>query len=208
MTALCGIYVIKHIDSGRLYVGSSDNITRRWNRHKNELSKAKHPNAKLQGAWIEHGADKFEFCIVEAVATAEELRAREQHWLDTKKSVADGFNICPVAGNSKGVIPGPETRRKQALAKLGKPRSAETRAKISAYQKAKPPAPEWFRKKISAAKMGHVHSEEAKRNMSLAAKGRKMSPEQRAKIGASVKATLAAKKANGNQDTGSVCVPV
>lgn len=94
-----GIYSIRHGESGRVYVGSASNISKRWSRHRAELRNGTHRNIHLQAAWAKYGEAAFEFAIVELT---DDLTAREQHWMDTLKAYAEGFNLCPVARSSRG----------------------------------------------------------------------------------------------------------
>lgn len=45
-----GIYKIQNILNKKLYIGSSNNIVRRWKAHKHDLFLNKHINKKLQNA--------------------------------------------------------------------------------------------------------------------------------------------------------------
>ena len=190
---ICGIYSITHTLSGKQYIGSSDNIRRRWNRHKNELSKDIHPNAKLQAAWNKYGHDNFSFRVIEEVDNVGILLDREQYWIDKISAVVSGYNLSPTAQNTKGVFPSAEAREKMAKAKRGKPRTAETRAKISAYQQTRTMSPETC-VKISEAKKGYKFSEEAKAKMSAAKIGKKQAPELVLKRIAAASAAKALKK--------------
>lgn len=62
-----GIYIIRCIPTNKVYVGSSKNIEERWLQHKQMLLKGSHHSIKLQRAWDKHGAENFEFEIVEEV---------------------------------------------------------------------------------------------------------------------------------------------
>jgi len=186
-----GIYKIVNTNNGKCYVGSSFVIQRRWNRHKRELIAGIHPNAKLQASWNKHGADAFDLVVIELVGE-DALIGREQFWID---SIAPDYNISLVAGNTAGVFPDAEAREKMAAAKRGKPRSPETRAKISAYQKTRVISEETIRK-ASEARRGQKRTQEARLRMSLAAKGRVMSEDQKARISAALKATWAEKRSN------------
>ena len=90
-----------------------------------------------------------------------------------------------------------------AAAKRGIPRTAETRAKISAYQKVKPPMTDETRAKISAKRVGFKYSDESRKKMSEAAQNRlPQSEETRAKRGAAIRAAWERKRQNAaNPDT-------
>jgi len=78
----CGIYRIKNIINNNCYYGSSKNINKRWNRHKNELNKNKHHNVILQRAWNKYGENNFIFEIMEECAI-DELLIKEQNYLNS-----------------------------------------------------------------------------------------------------------------------------
>ena len=52
-----GIYRIKNIINNNCYYGSSKDINKRWNKHKNELNKDKHGNILLQRSWNKYGKE-------------------------------------------------------------------------------------------------------------------------------------------------------
>jgi group I intron endonuclease len=58
-----GIYTITHVASGKVYVGQSDRIRRRWMSHRGNLKKSNHRNFLLQRAWNAHGPEAFVFAI-------------------------------------------------------------------------------------------------------------------------------------------------
>ena len=56
-----GIYCIKNIISGKMYIGSSINIECRWKQHRYQLNTNRHKNHYLQHSWNNHGEGSFEF---------------------------------------------------------------------------------------------------------------------------------------------------
>lgn len=181
---ITGIYRITHKVSGRHYVGSAASIKQRWNMHRSRLRRCTHHSIKLQRAWDKHGADAFEFVIIEQCAEAE-LLTREQHWIDALHAQAKGYNIAAVAGRTVGCTWTEERKRAASLAKKG--------AVFTDAHKAA----------ISAALTGVKHTDDRKANQSKARKefladpeafaamceavskantGRKWSDETRAKI--------------------------
>jgi hypothetical protein len=50
-----GIYQIRCLANGKVYVGSAADLRRRWGRHRRALSIGKHVNGHLQAAWLKHG---------------------------------------------------------------------------------------------------------------------------------------------------------
>lgn len=95
---VCGIYLITCILTGKVYVGSSVNVLRRYRDHINALEKGKHPNYKMQSAYNDH-PDSFYFSLAEQ-CELKELIDRENCWIQIKDSVDKGFNIRRQATNN------------------------------------------------------------------------------------------------------------
>jgi hypothetical protein len=89
-----GIYQITG-PGGRPYIGSSDNVRRRWKSHKAELRRGRHHNAALQADWNEHGEAVFTFAVLEEVPDVALLIDAEQARLD--KAIADGITVYNIA---------------------------------------------------------------------------------------------------------------
>jgi group I intron endonuclease len=142
---ISGIYKIIHKDSGKYYVGSSNNISRRWYIHKLYLNGNKHINSKLQRAWNKYGADAFEFKVICQYEPSEllfiEQRFLDRAALDKSNCYNTSFNaIAPMAGRThtdevksrisntlkgrpspmKGRTSSDETKRKLSIAGLGR----------------------------------------------------------------------------------------
>lgn len=99
-----------------------------------------HHSVKLQRAWAKHGASGFAFEVVEYIGVAAELLEREQFWIEFYRA-ADarvGYNVCSIAGSREGVQQPPSVAEKMRAFHTGKPKSAETRAKISAARTGHP----------------------------------------------------------------------
>lgn len=195
-----GVYRIRNKINGKLYIGSTIRFDKRFRCHLNDLNGGRHHSQRLQNAWNKYGADAFAFEVVEVVHDIESLLSREQHWLDETAAYRSGYNICPTAGNCLGRKWRPETIAKMSeSARRRPPISDETRAKLSAIQKAVPahvrqriaerikgrsPSME-TRQKIAAANTGKTHSSETRAK--LAAIAANMPQAQRDKIAASLR---------------------
>ena len=62
--AIAGIYSIKHLSSGRVYVGQSNNIRNRWTEHRRQLRAGTHHNENLRQLSESAKDADFEFEIV------------------------------------------------------------------------------------------------------------------------------------------------
>lgn len=148
-----GIYKIECASTGRLYVGSSVWLRKRWMKHARELRQGIHHNSKLQRAWSKYGEGAFT-CMTLELCAREDLIVREQHWMDELRAHADGFNLCAKAHSMHGVqkkhhseATKAKIRAKRALqvvnvhsmheSNRGRPCSQATRDKISAGHKAR-----------------------------------------------------------------------
>jgi hypothetical protein len=96
-----GVYQIRCIPTGKIYVGSAVDLRNRWYRHRRSLRRGEHGNYRLQNAWNEFGADSFVFEILEYVEVYRLLEA-EQEWIDATGCVDKlvGFNIRDTAESS------------------------------------------------------------------------------------------------------------
>jgi len=104
MNKITGIYQIRNQLSGKVYVGSSTDISRRWREHQSRLLEGTHHSKHLQSAWIKYGLENFMFEVLEKVEEATNLVTREQVWIDTMKSHHRefGYNSSPTAGSPLG----------------------------------------------------------------------------------------------------------
>lgn len=87
-----GIYQITNIKNGKYYIGSSINITKRWDNHLENLIYNTHMNYKLQEDFNKYGIEAFNFSVVEIVKDRKFLLRREQEWLDGME-IENNYNI-------------------------------------------------------------------------------------------------------------------
>lgn len=95
-----GVYQIKCIINGKIYIGSGVDIYDRCEQHRRSLRRGDHVNAHLQAAWNKYGGENFEFTVLELTERSDLLRA-EQDWIDQTQSFKReiGFNIFETAGS-------------------------------------------------------------------------------------------------------------
>lgn len=73
-----GIFQIRNIVNGKIYLEGSMNLDKIWNRHRSELQMRGHRNEKLQNDWNEFGEENFRFEILS------ELKLKEDDFNDPK----------------------------------------------------------------------------------------------------------------------------
>lgn len=191
--AQCGIYQIRNTVNGKIYIGSTSRMTARWRSHKHDLNRNEHANARLQHSWRKHKAEAFDFTVIEGVTDLDDLLLREQFWIDSLSSWSPtiGYNICRIAGSTRGTKRTPETCEKIATkARMRPPPSAETRAKISAAGLGRIRSPESIEKSRltrTGEKLSSAHIE----SMRISQTGKKLSDATKQKIGDSLRAQWA-----------------
>jgi len=97
-----GIYGIRHDASGRVYIGSSKNVSSRLRHHFGRLQLKNHRSRHLQRAWNKYGPEAFTVILLETVVAGETLVEREQFWLDYFHAYTKGFNSRPKAESPVG----------------------------------------------------------------------------------------------------------
>ena len=58
---MIGIYKIENKINGKVYIGQSNNIIRRWEEHISKLNNNSHENKILQYSWNKYGMYNFDF---------------------------------------------------------------------------------------------------------------------------------------------------
>ncbi len=213
-TTQSGVYQIRCLVNGKVYIGSAVDINHRWGVHRSDISTQTHHSRYLQRSWKKYGANQFVFEILELVPpTKEELIAAEQAWLDRIRPFDPeiGYNTSPTAGSPLGCKRTPEQRAKCSVAakrQMGTPEArarigeanrnrmvtAETRAKLSENMKRRMSDPA-AKAKIAESSRNRIVTPEARANMSAAQKGRTFNDEARARMSESHKVQMSDPKA-------------
>jgi len=140
-----GIYRLTNKLNGKMYIGSSSNLSSRFLKHFNLNYISKHKNElSISRAMIKYRYDNFYLEILEFCDVSNLLK-REQFYLDLLEPV---YNIAKIAGSN-----------------LGFKHSKESRAKISKALKGSP--------LLRSLKLGTTHTEETKNLMSISRSGEK-----------------------------------
>jgi group I intron endonuclease len=127
-----GCYILNHLETGKFYIGSSNNLLKRHQNHNSYLRNEKHHVAALQELFNEDDGIHMEFV---ATNTREEAYTLEQQELDRFINHPDCLNAANSATNvwKPGTkVTSPETIGKLREAALRRPSaSVETRQKLS-----------------------------------------------------------------------------
>jgi len=169
---MIGIYSIKNKINNEVYIGSSINISKRKYNHNYQIKKGSHANRYLTRAIQKYGAENFTFEVLEE-CSADQLKEREQFYIDKYQAFGNGYNLLPNAYRNTGY-----KHTKSALLKMGATHKGvkftdEHKKKISDALKSHKRTEEHC-KKISLSKAGkntrfnYQHSQETKDKISLA----------------------------------------
>ena len=168
-----GIYLWTHKESGKLYVGSAVDLSRRLKDYYSP-SNLKRRDNYIARALISHGHTAFSLTILEYIditnlskdETKTLIYSKEQYYFDLLLPV---YNIQKIAGSSLG-----QKRSEKSKEKMRRPKSVETKLKISEALKGN------THSKVTKAKMsllkigeknpnfGKVHTVESRTKISIA----------------------------------------
>lgn len=161
MNKISGIYQIKNIQSGNIYVGSAVDISRRWRTHRRLLKKGTHHSSHLQNAWNKYGETSFAFIVVER-CDKQDLLTKEQKYIDTWHPA---YNTSLVAGSRLGVGQSEETKKIISNAMKGRVSVSWNKGKRGVYS-------DETIQKMSLARIGMIFSSEHRLNLSKSRKGK------------------------------------
>lgn len=199
---MIGVYMIKNKLNGKVYIGQSKDIKRRFREYANRTGKV---DTVIHRALEKHGVDAFEFSIIQECGINELDKLEIEHISNFKSNVKRyGYNVTnggkgyngkftkthrrnmseskigennPNYGKSISEI----TRARRSESLKGIPRTEEWKAKISESQKGKIISPE-VRVKISNSLKGKKHSDSTKEKLRISSTGRKHTDEAKLKI--------------------------
>lgn len=165
MACNTGVYQIKNIITGDIYIGSASRISKyksasgfnvRFDKHLRQLRNNTHYNRFLQNSFNKYKEESFIFEVL-ATCPSEYCIKLEQFFLDVLKP---SFNIRTIADSNKGVRFTDEHKEKIRIANL-KENNPERGIKISLAKTGVKRA-DWVKDKLSKSKIGIPKSESGK----------------------------------------------
>lgn len=166
-------YMFLNPITGEYYVGSTNNVRRRLNEHRNELTKGTHHCWKFQRAY--NNNPNFEFRPV-LTPTRQDAQNLEQNLIDEGWGDQKLLNVSKDTESFRlGCTDSDETRLKKSLSKKGIPQSAELVEKRAQANRGQTRSLETCSRIGSAKKgnqywLGKTHSEESRQAISQAKK--------------------------------------
>jgi len=120
------IYIITNMINGKKYIGLTNSLTKRWNKHKN----AKGSSPALHAAIKKYGVDKFDFVNYAIAFGSDSAKFIEKMLIAEYNTQAPhGYNL--TAGGDGTLEPTLELRKKLSESHKGKVQSEETKQKRS-----------------------------------------------------------------------------
>jgi len=111
---MIGIYKITNLVNGKVYIGQSRDIEKRWNKHR----WASH-NSHLRAALDKYGFENFSFEILEET-TQDTLNEREEYYVKLYEATDPLRGYNKIEGGIQG-RPTIESRKRMSESHLGKP---------------------------------------------------------------------------------------
>ncbi len=62
-----GVFQVKNLTNGKMYIEGSPNLDKIWNRHRTQLVFGNHLNKELQQDWNTFGEEQFQFSILDEI---------------------------------------------------------------------------------------------------------------------------------------------
>ena len=88
---ISAVYKITNTITGDFYIGSSNDVKKRWAAHKWPSSWKRFPNNQMYIDMQKYGVEKFDFEVIEE-AELEELKVTEQKFIETLKPTYNNYN--------------------------------------------------------------------------------------------------------------------
>jgi group I intron endonuclease len=178
----CGVYCVMHLETLRLYVGSSFNCGGRIKTHIRDSNNGS--RSCFHRALRQYGVDSFSFDLLEECHRPL-LNEREEQWIRFYNSAGlNGFNTMSKPGATYGWFMSEATkqRMRESQRKANTPEKRE-RIRQALLGRKRPDFSLAWMEKLRAANIGRKCPEETREKISMALTGKHPSEETRKKIG-------------------------
>jgi group I intron endonuclease len=116
------IYMIHNIVNNKVYIGKTNDIKKRWARHRaNVASKNMEVKKPIHWAIKKYGLDNFIFSVIQKFTSEEECLKAETYWIRHFKSTNRkyGYNLAAAGMGSSGFQLSQKTKDKISRANKG-----------------------------------------------------------------------------------------
>lgn len=156
------IYIIENLINGKVYVGKTSDVKKRWAKHKSNARR--YVNRRLYDSMNFYGYDNFLVSVIDESDCENDINNKERFYIEFYKSTFKefGYNMTPGGDGGNTISHYNEIQMSEYLGKLKKLRSGSN----------------------------FKHTEETKKIMSEEATGRKLSEETKNKISEKIKSKI------------------
>jgi len=120
------VYIVTNSVNGKQYVGITNSLAKRWNKHKNAKGSAPALHAAIQ----KHGLEKFVFTHYADAFDSESAKMIERMLIVEHNTLSpNGYNL--TSGGDGTFHPSQEVRQKMSVSHMGKTQTEETKKKRS-----------------------------------------------------------------------------
>lgn len=133
-----GIYLIRNLINGKVYIGKAKCIYKRIKQHVTSLNKKvrSHENDHLINSWYKYGRNSFEYVVLEYLPLNENLISeREIFYINKYKSLNPKKGYNKRYDSSTGLIVSEETRLKLKNSQIERFKNVKEREKIGLKSK-------------------------------------------------------------------------
>ena len=185
------IYKITNLVNGKIYIGQTTlPVDVRWRAHCAKSSCKS--GIQISYAIQKYGKDQFDFSVIEACSSVEELNIREVFWIKELNTLSPaGYNLCEGGNNGKKHE---DTKLRISVANKGKLFSEEHKRALSEARKKLP-------MEIKTKNIKNAHTSEVRQKISKARTGVKQSAEH---VQASVLGRLRTSNTGSNTDNKNI----
>lgn len=128
-----GIYLIRNLINGKVYIGKAKCIYKRLKNHAGylNLKSLRHENSHLINSWHKYGRRNFAYCVLEYLPLEEDLLSKKElEYIDLYDSLNPDKGYNKRYDSSTGLIVSEETRQKLSEAQIKRFSDPKEREKI------------------------------------------------------------------------------
>lgn len=174
------VYCILNKINGKVYIGKTNNIKRRFKKHILAANGDKwERQCAVHHALHKYGINNFTFSIIQQFINETDCFESEKYWIKYFNSNVKqfGYNLTEGGEGASGMRHSDEARQKMREKATGRKHGPETIEKLKQRPQSLPGTKPANLEELQLLNIGRVHTEEARKNMSEARIGMKFSEE-------------------------------
>jgi group I intron endonuclease len=133
-----GIYIIRNLINGKIYIGKAKCIYKRIRQHITSLNRKvkSHENDHFINSWHKYGRESFAYSVLEYLPLIEELISQKEiEYIDYYQSLNPKKGYNKRYDSSTGLIVSQDTRNKCSISQIKRFKNPEERIKLGLKSK-------------------------------------------------------------------------